>query len=799
MNKYICIHGHFYQPPRLNPWLETLEVQDSARPFHDWNQAVNTECYAPNSSARILGRAGAISEIINNYEYISFNFGPTLMGWLEEYAPQVHAAVIRADRKSIQRWGQGNALAQVYNHVIMPLASQRDKVIQVRWGIRDFERRFGRKPRGMWLPETAVDTPSLECLAENGIEFTVLAPRQAQAVRPGPDAQWQQVNENTVDTRRAYRVELPSGLHIAVFVYDGQTSRAIAFEHLLADGAALARRLLVPFDANPAEAQLVHVATDGESYGHHHRFGEMALAFALKALMAESGVELINYATFLERFPPQWELRIVENSSWSCAHGVERWRSDCSCAMDPGRGWNQKWRTPLRTSLTLAKNGLDELFDREAPKLFADPQNALLEYADHFEGPAPPAGDGFFQKHGNGLDEKGRIRAVKLLETQRWGQMVFTSCAWFFDDLAGLEVIQNLRFAARALELARELGVEGLETRLLDGLKEAKSNQPKEGNGADIWRHHVVPARVGPERATAHAAIMSLLNGGELEGKLHCWRLEPMQHERRSNLGLTVAWGRARVWHHRIGQVHELAYGALHQGGHAFKAFVCQASLAGNFASLADGIGRLLRSLDSNGLETLLRDILNGEYYTLADLFLEGRRQVSELMLQKTIGQTHQAMAQLFEANRETFSYLKSINVPLPSELRTLASVTLLQELISGVSQSAAGELPPSLGDAAREIKALGLEVDSPSLKQAMKETLARDIEALDAAAPDPQRILHASQVLDLAEALELELNFWQAQNQFNRLMARGAVMDSGLGELGRRLKFDPSIVDKSS
>ncbi len=791
MNKYICIHGHFYQPPRINPWLETLEVQDSARPYHDWNQAVNAECYAPNMSARILGQSGTISEIINNYEYISFNFGPTLLGWLEEYAPRVHEAVIRADQKSIQRLGQGNAMAQAYNHVIMPLATERDKRIQVRWGVRDFQRRFGRRPRGMWLPETAVDTASLECLAAEGIEFTVLAPRQAQAVRPAPDAPWQTVDENSVDTRRAYKVLLPSGRSIAVFVYDGQTSRAIAFERLLGDGAALARRLRTPFDENPAEAQLVNVATDGESYGHHHRFGEMALAFALHALQSDPGVELINYAAFLDKFPPVWELRIVENSSWSCAHGVERWRSDCGCAMDPNRGWNQKWRTPLRQSLDRLKEGLDQVFDRQGADLLNDPMAALEEYADHFEGQDPPAGQGFFAKHGKNLDPDRQVKAVKLLESQRWAQMIFTSCAWFFDDLAGIEVIQNLRFAARALELARELGAEGLEDGLLEGLKEAQSNQPRKGNGADIWRRSVAPARVDPQRANAHAAIVGLLNGGELESKLYCWRLESLQHQRRRNLGLTASWGRTRVWHHRIGQVTELAYGALHIGGHHFKAYVCPAEKAPDLDGLEKAIGQALRRLDSARLKSLMRDAFHGEVYSLADLFIEGRRQAAELMLQISMDETHQAMARLYEANRDTFAYLKSINVLLPPELWAMASTTLRQELVSGLKESGPGPLPARLEKAAREIKALGLDVDSPWLIRALEETLARDVESLDAAQPDPDMVVHASQVLDLAEALELKLNLWQAQNNFSRMLTDSPLGDDGLKELGRRLNFD--------
>ena len=391
-NRYLVVHGHFYQPPRENPWIESVEVQDSAAPYHDWNERITAECYARNGASRIVNKDNQIMRIVNNYAQMSFNIGPTLLSWLEEHAPRTYKSVLDADKASAERFsGHGSAMAQVYCHLIMPLASRRDKELQVRWGIADFEHRFGRKPEGMWLAETAVDAESLEVLAEEGIKFTVLAPHQCAAVRmmteaPAPgstaagavsapiaetaaaaDTQraWQMTGDASVDTRRPYLVRLASGRSIAVFFYDGPRSRAIAFEHLLDSGEVFAQRLTGGFSSSdPNEPELVHVATDGESYGHHHRYGEMALTYALQYVEEKGLATVTNYGEYLDRFPPQWEARVEDATSWSCAHGVERWRSDCGCS--GGRpGWNQRWRGPLR----LALDGLRDAVAPPAAKL----------------------------------------------------------------------------------------------------------------------------------------------------------------------------------------------------------------------------------------------------------------------------------------------------------------------------------------------------------------------------------------------------------------------------------------------
>ena len=356
--RFICIHGHFYQPPRENPWLETVETQDSAAPYHDWNERICAECYAPNGAARIVNVKNQITRIVNNYARISFNFGPTLLSWLKENAQRTYRMVLDGEGRSRQRnRGHSSAMAQGYNHMILPLANARDRATQIRWGIADYVNSFGAPPEGMWLPETAADNATLEALATNGIRFTLLAPHQCKRIRPlKGDGEWTDTPDATVDTTHPYLLRFASGASIAIFFYNGPVSRAIAFEGLLDSGDNFVARLKSGFK-DSAQPQLMHVATDGESYGHHHKYGEMALAYALRLLEQDKTVKLTNYATFLEQFPPEFECEIVEDTSWSCVHGVERWRSNCGC--NGGHpGWNQEWRAPLRKALDELRDAL---------------------------------------------------------------------------------------------------------------------------------------------------------------------------------------------------------------------------------------------------------------------------------------------------------------------------------------------------------------------------------------------------------------------------------------------------------
>ena len=485
----VAVHGHFYQPPRENPWTDEIERQPSAAPFHDWNVRITEQCYRPNAAARIHDDAGRLRATFDNYAHMSFDFGPTLLSWLERAALDVYRAIVAADGASASRFGRGSAMAQVYNHLIAPLANERDLRCQVAWGVRDFEHRFGRRPEGMWLPETAVDLRTLEALAAEGLRFTLLAPHQARRTRaPGED--WRPSEESRLDTTLPYRQALPSGRSIAIFFFDGPLSRELAFEGLARDGQHFARRLVARLPQRADEPRVAHVATDGETYGHHQVFAEMGLAAALERLSRAQDVRLTNYASFLARHAPRHEVEIAEQTSWSCPHGLERWRSDCGCA--PGEGGGA-WRAVLREAFDWLRDALAPLYEARAARLVREPWAARERYVDVLLDPREE-GWRLFLAHETsralGEDERRELRG--LLELQRFALLMYTSCGWFFEDLGRIEPLQLLRYAGRAVELARELGLGDLGPELEQHLDGARSGRPGTPSGAELFRRHVV-------------------------------------------------------------------------------------------------------------------------------------------------------------------------------------------------------------------------------------------------------------------------------------------------------------------
>lgn len=490
MSNYVCIHGHFYQPPRENPFTGEVPVQPTAAPWHDWNARITEESYAANARARILGGDGEVLREIDNYQRISFDFGPTLLSWLEQGDPDTYRAVIDADVASALRFGgHGSAMAQAYNHAILPLSNTRDKVTQVRWGIADFRHRFGRDPEGMWLPETAVDMESLDVLAREGIRFTILSPYQAAGVE-SDDGSWAEVRDGSIDTRSPYRVDLGEGRTIAIFFYDGPLSREIAFDGLLEDGNALAGRLLGSIGEPGEDPRLAHVATDGETYGHHHRHGEMALAVSLEAIDASPDASLTNYSEYLAAHPPRREVAIAEDTSWSCAHGVERWRADCGCKTGREPTGHQRWREPLRSALDWLRDELTGPFEDLGGEWLADPWQARDDYISIvLGGPTDP----FIDEHARpGVDTEGRRRALGLLEIQEHAMLMYTSCGWFFDDISGLEAVFVLRHAGRVCELARDVIGVDLEPELMARLERAPSNL-EDVDGRVVYEREVSP------------------------------------------------------------------------------------------------------------------------------------------------------------------------------------------------------------------------------------------------------------------------------------------------------------------
>jgi alpha-amylase/alpha-mannosidase (GH57 family) len=491
---HVCIHGHWYQPPRENPFTGSIGVQPSAAPYRDWNERITAECYQPNARAEILAPDGTVARTLNNYEYVSSDWGPTLLDWLEGHHPDTYRAIVDADRVSRERFGgHGSAVAHTYNHTILPLSTRRDKGTQILWGIEDFRHRFGRDPEGLWLPETAVDLETLDLAASAGISYTILAPRQAEAVLHRD--QWIDVSDGSIDPRVPYEVQLGEDRRMAVFFYNGSLSQEIAFNGLLEDGVILAKRLIQALGERADEAHLSHVATDGETFGHHHRHGEMALAKAIEDLAADPDVVLTNYGEFLAANPPTRSARIVEGSSWSCAHGVERWRSDCGCSTGGNPGWNQQWRRPLRDALDHLRDSLIPVFESVGATVLENPWHARDRYIEVILGREP---EDFLDDHAiAGADRRGRALALDLLEIQHRGMLMYTSCGWFFDDIGGLEGVFVLRQAGRVVDLARSaLGID-LEPRFLEILDDAKSNVA-DRSGRTVYEESVRPFMAEP-------------------------------------------------------------------------------------------------------------------------------------------------------------------------------------------------------------------------------------------------------------------------------------------------------------
>ncbi len=489
---YLCIHCHFYQPPRENPWLEQIELQDSAYPYHDWNERIAAECYSPNVAARILDDQQRITRIVNNYSRISFNFGPTLLSWAAEHSPETYKGILEADRQSQKLFsGHGSAIAQAYNHMIMPLANSRDKKTQIRWGFEDFVTRFGRLPEGMWLPETAVDLESLDLMAQAGLSFAILAPHQAKSIREIGKETWEDVSGSKIDSTRAYLLRTPGGHTIDLFFYDGPISQAVAFERLLDNGEKLATRLVGALSDTRPWPQLAHIATDGETYGHHHKHGEMALAYALDYIENKKAYKITNYGEFLDKHPPTHEVQIFENTAWSCVHGVERWRSNCGC--NSGRaGWNQQWRKPLRDALDWLRDAVAVRFEQLASTVLKDPWAARDSYISVMLDRSPSVRQHFGEEHfARKLDSESQVLVWKLMELQRHAMLMYTSCGWFFDELSGIETVQVIQYAGRVVQLAEELFGDSIEGEFLERLSRCK----KQLSRIWRWRRHLPQIR----------------------------------------------------------------------------------------------------------------------------------------------------------------------------------------------------------------------------------------------------------------------------------------------------------------
>ena len=765
---YICIHGHFYQPPRENPWLEAVELQDSAYPYHDWNERVTAECYAPNAAARILNTEQRIIRILNNYEKISFNFGPTLLSWLEIKSPRIYRAILQADKASQARFsGHGSAIAQAYHHIIMPLANQRDKHTQVVWGIRDFEHRFGRFPEGMWLPETAVDIETLEILARLGIKFTILAPRQARQESKIGGRSWKDVSGERIDPSMPYRLNLPSGRKISLFFYDGPISRAVAFEDLLANGEGFAKRLMAGFaeDLRPWP-ELVHIASDGETYGHHHRFGEMALASALAYIESNQLAQLTNYGEYLERHPPIHRVEILENTAWSCIHGIERWRSNCGCNSGGHNGWNQEWRQPLRDALDWLQDTLAPKYEQRAQELLKDAWTARDEYIDVLLDRSNESVERFFRKHAvRELDSDERVVALKLLELQRHAMLMYTSCGWFFDELSGIETVQVLQYAGRAIDLAQQMFGDQLEADFLQRLVKAKSNLPEHGDGARIYVAFVKPSRVDLLKVGRHYAVSDIFEAYGEHAELYCYTVDRMEHACRQSGNATLVMGKARFTSTITQESATLDFCAVHFGQHRLAAGVrADGSAEGDCARLND----LIEAFSHDERETYetkicscLRQVF-GDVHSLESLFRDEQRKVLNVLSNSVLAEVDATHRQVYKRHAEFMRFLTRSGMPLPKSFQASARSALNSFLRDAL---AADELKPNhVHSLLAEVKELEIILDASTLEFVTRKRIEKMAEAVATNVADVGSIEQLQKVIVLARSLPFAVDLWWVQ-----------------------------------
>jgi len=771
--RYICIHGHFYQPPRENPWLEAIEIQGSAYPYHDWNERIASECYGPNGAARILDSEGRIEKIVNNYSRISFNFGPTLLAWLDVKAPEVYRAVLAADEESRKHFsGHGSAIAQPYNHMIMPLANMHDKETQVIWGIRDFGRRFGRPPEGMWLPETAVNLETLDILAQYGIKFTILSPYQAARVRAIGARSWRDISGGRIDPSVAYRIRLRYGRAMNVFFYDGPISRAVAFEGLLAKGEVLAERLLGAFSEERDGPQLVHIATDGETYGHHHAYGDMALAYALSYIESKNLAKLTNYGEFLEHHPPAHEVRIIENSSWSCSHGIERWRNDCGCNSGMHSGWHQEWRAPLKTALDALRDEISPLFARKGRAYFKNPWLARNDYIDAVLDRSRDNVSQLLRRHASHeLGEKENIEALKLMEMQRHLMLMYTSCGWFFDELSGIETVQVIQYAERAIELAQELFGKPFEVTFLELLGKAKSNIPEHPDGRAIFEAFVRSAAIDLKKVGAHYAVSSLFEHYNQETKIYCYTVNLDDYKLLHDGKTRLAVGRAKISSEITWESPEITFGVLHLGDHNLNGGVREFLGEDAYQSMVKEVTEVFERGDLREQLRIVDEHFGSTTYTLKLLFRDEQHHILRLILQSALTEAEAAYRQIYERGAPLMRFIASLGLPQPRRFQMAAEFTLNTELQRLLQAEAldVNHLRAVLDETRRTVVPLDAATLEFSLRRNIEE-VARQFHAQ----PDALARLQAfDAAVDVATMLPFKVRLWQPQNVFYDVLQR--------------------------
>jgi len=710
MKRFACVHGHFYQPPRENPWTGAVERQPSAGRDHDWNARIARECYVPNGEARVVDGDGAITDIVDNYAWMSFNFGPTLLAWLEKAQPEAYARLLKSDKESAARLeGHGNAVAQAYHHTILPLASPRDRTTEIRWGLADFRSRYGRDAEGMWLPECAADDATLAAVAAEGVKFVILEPHQADAIRPLSGGAW----KNASDALRpgiAYRWT-GAEASLAVFFYDGPLSRSVAFERAMSDSRAFAARIVSRLPPT-AEDALALLATDGESYGHHESFAEMGLAHFLRYALPEKGVEPVNLGWWLAKHPPRQEVRLREGgTSWSCPHGVERWRSACGCGSVEGASLD--WRAPLRAALDGLRMDFDALYFKEAAGLLPEPWAARDAYVSVVLDRSPENVARFLAAHAPAAkDEPARVKALTLLELQRHSLMMFTSCGWFFDQLSRIEPVQVLLYAARALELARTFGVD-YEAGFTAALKD----------DTGVWDRLVKTQVVTPDHVAAHYAV-SLLFEDQPPAAVHHHRAVSERFTRRVEGGVTVAAGRATFIDGCTGASWTRTFFAAVLKGQRVQTFVCAGTLPD------DRFDSLLQAA-AGGSEA---DLPPGRVFLLRDLRPDEREKILTAVLKRRLTRWEAAGRDQLEDALTLAEQFRGLGLPLPPGLDEETRLSLAHALADAArrfSEDVVGSLD-ELKSVVGRAKAAGLPASAARAEQPFARGVARLLDGLE-------------------------------------------------------------------
>ena len=784
MERYVCIHGHFYQPPRENAWLEQIEIQDSAYPYHDWNERIAAECYSPNAQSRILDHEGYITRIVNNYSRMSFNVGPTLLSWMEKSAPATYEAILRADRSSMERFsGHGSAIAQAYNHMIMPLANRRDKVTQVRWGIADFQHRFGRAPEGMWLPETAVDIETLDILAEHNIAFTILAPRQAARVRPAGATDWADVGGEKVNPTMPYTQKLPSGRSISIFFYDGPIAKAVAFEGILSSGEGFAGRLICAF-RDIESPQLVNIAVDGETFGHHHRFGDMGLAYALHHIESNDLARITNYGEYLADHPPTHEVEIVENSSWSCAHGIERWRSDCGCNTGAGKGWNQEWRGPLRDALDWLRDTTASAYEDEARRFVLDPWQTRDDYIRAVFDRSDDNVTAFLQEHTTmELRDEERLSLLKLLELERQAMLMYTSCGWFFDEISGIETVQVMQYAGRVAQLAQELFGDSIETEFLERLSQAKSNIIEHGDGRRIYERFVRPAMVDLSSIAAHFAVSSVFESYAEDIKLFCYPIVVQDFHLQEMGRARLALGRISLRSEITTESRLFTFGVLYFGEHNLNAGVRDYRDEESYTAMVGELKSVFDSADFAEVVRCLDRHFGSSTYSLKSLYRDEQRKVMGYILEGTLSEIEQVFRQLYEHHYPPMRFLTEMGNPLPKAFKDAAEFILNTDLRRALD---ADEIDvPRIKSLVATAHTWGSELDSEGHGYLLQKTLTCMMRGVFDNPDDEALLERLSVAVRMADSLPFPLDLGQVQTLYYRMLPTARAERKAQAEAG--------------